>query len=117
VIFTKHSFSHAIKGATFELPPLSSHKKEYYMKCKYHPDRDLEEVETTVTENVPWLDEPIVSYRVAEYCPKCWDKHEEGEPMKHDLVDDMLCEVQVEELEHWESQIDNYIESQVDERK
>ena len=86
------------------------------MKCKHHPDVVLEVVTTEVKEKVPWLDEPVITYREAEYCPKCWDKHEEGESMRHNLTDDFLCEIQPEELDYWESQIDNYIESQVDER-
>jgi hypothetical protein len=87
------------------------------MKCKHHPDVVLEVVTTEVKEKVPWLDEPVITYREAEYCPKCWDKHEEGKSMRHDLTDDFLCEIQPEELDYWESQIDNYIESQVDERR
>ena len=75
------------------------------MKCKHHPDVTLEQTETTVAEKVPWLDEPIVSYRVSEYCPKCWEEHEEGQPMKHDIG------------EYWESQIDRVIDSQINERR
>ena len=81
------------------------------MKCRYHPKAELETIETTIKDQVPWSDEPVITYRDTYVCPKCWEEHEKGQPIKHDLI------TSLSDLEYWESQIDYCIESQIDERK
>tara|TARA_R100000329_G_scaffold90566_1_gene75782 strand:+ start:419 stop:652 length:234 start_codon:yes stop_codon:yes gene_type:complete len=71
------------------------------MKCKHHPDAELEVVNSKVhilsTDKKHFVD--------IEYCTECFLEHERCEPMKHDLIS--------EEIDYYEDRIDNYIQDKI----
>tara|TARA_R110002020_G_scaffold455575_2_gene671758 strand:+ start:817 stop:1044 length:228 start_codon:yes stop_codon:yes gene_type:complete len=74
------------------------------MKCKHHPEAELEVV-TTKVHIFSTNKKHFVDY---EYCTECFIEHENGKPMKHDLIS--------EEIDYWEEKADNYIQNQIKER-
>ncbi len=70
------------------------------MKCKHHPTARLDEVTIKTQQIVPWSDEPIHTFQDVQFCTQCWTEHENGKPIKHELI--------MTEEDYLEQQIDNY---------
>ena len=85
------------------------------MKCIHHPNTPLEAQEVAYKD---FSEGPLVQYRDVYYCPKCWEQHENGSSVKHDIAhDDFLSQIQPEEFFDMESEVEDVIELQISERK
>jgi hypothetical protein len=76
-----------------------------YLMCKHHPNIKLDETTIKVKQTVPWSDEPIHIFQDIQFCIKCWENHENGGVMVHELV--------MTEKDNLEQQVENYIERRV----
>ena len=80
------------------------------MRCKKHPNEKLELASTQSTQKVAWSDEPIRITHDIEYCPKCFEEHETGKPMFHELIP---VRQPIADNEDLKSRIDLYIENSI----
>ena len=75
------------------------------MKCKHHPNAQLDEVTIKTEQLVSWSDEPVYIFQDVQFCTKCWENHENGKPMVHELI--------MTEKDNLEQQVKNYIERRI----